>query len=284
MKIAEECVGLLGMHAVVHPDHRRKGMARRLAGEFVAEGAARGLAVVYGLAEDHMRAGVSGVPTPKRRMKDLLLVLNLRRMLSRKGLALLPKLGAVLLRTAHGAKMLPPPEGVRIEQISEFDESFDDLWIAVSSSLGKKLLVKRSRAYLTWRYSRCPESEYLTWVAREDDALLGYVVARHDRTEDSHRGLIADIFGFDHRRDAMGALVSSVVQYLGEQGVELVRSHLSDGHPFTGVLEDVGFVARPSKQWLSLHVLSPAAGVDQAWLLRKENHMIAWGDELADSF
>lgn len=280
MKMGEEYVGLLGMHVVTRPDHRGKGMARRLVGEVIAGAAARGLAVDYGVADAQAmrRAGMPASPTRTRRMKDFLLVLNLRRILNRKDLGLIPKLGAVVLRAAHRTKMLQPPDGVRIEQISEFDESFDELWNGISSSLGKRVVIKRSRAYLRWRYSLHPEHKYLTWVAKESDVLLGFVIASHFHAEDSHRGVVADIFGFDHRRDAMVALVSSVVRYFKSQDAELLRCQLSDGHPCTRVLVDAGFVVLPSRHWLSLGVISPAVGVDQAWLLRRENHMITWGD------
>ena len=73
-------------------------------------------------------------------------------------------------------------------------------------------------------------------------------------------------------------MLSRVVQYLEKQDAELVRSQLSDGHPLAGTLEDAGFVARPSESWLSLSVASAAVGVNQAWLLRRENHMITRGD------
>ena len=280
MKMGEEYMGYLGVRAVTHPHYRRQGVMKRLSSEIYREIAARGPAVCYAPTEARpmLRIGPYISRGPARRMKDFLLVLNLNRILNRKDLGLLPKLGAVVLRTTHQGKILQPPDQVEIEQISEFDESFDELWNAVSSSLGKRLVVKRSRAYLSWRYSLRPEHKYLSWVARENDLLIGYVTARHFRTEDSHRGIIADIFGFDHRRDAMAALVSKVVQYFEEQDAELVRCQLSDGHPCTRVLADAGFVARPSRQWLVLGVVSPPVGVDQAWLLRRENHMITWGD------
>jgi len=291
MMMGEEYVGCLGMNAATHPHHRGKGMMKRLQKELAGEAAARGLAVAYGIVEitgPMMRANLAVTGGSKRvgprRMRSFLLVLNLRRILARRDLAWVPdKLGAIGLRATHKAKGLPPPGRVEIEQVSEFDESFDELWNAVSSSLDKALVIKRSRAYLNWRYSLHPEYKYLTWVARENDILLGYVIGRHDRGEDSHRGIIADIFGFHHRRDVMGALASSVVQHFEERDAELVRCQLSDGHPCTKVLEDIGFVARSSKRWLDFYVVSPAVGVDQAWLPRGENHMITWGDAHADN-
>lgn len=288
MKTSKEFTGYLGLHAATHPDHRGKGMMNALVKELFAEAAARGLAVGYYVTElgspiEKVGMRAQGAQMLAGPMRDFFLILNLQATLKRSDLGPVSKLGAVVLRMTHRARKFRFSNGVTVEQVAGFDGSFDELWNEVALSLGKALVIKRSANYLTWRYSLDPENKYITWVAKHDDKLLGYLVARHDHAEDSHRALIADIFGFSQRKDALRALVSNVVQYFREQNAELVRCQLSDGHPFTGILEDVGFASRPAGRSLGLTVLLPTAGVDQASLLRRENHMVTWGDAHTDS-
>ncbi len=288
MKTRKEFAGYLVLHAATHPQHRGKGMMNVLAKELLAEAAARELAVGFYVTElgspiEKVGVHVQGAQMLAGSMRDFFLILNLQATLKRSDLGPVSKLGAAVMRTTHRASKIQCSNQVTVEQQSGFDESFGELWNEVALSRSRALVIKRSVNYLTWRYSLHPENEYITWLAKHDDKPVGYLVARHDRTEDSHRGLIADIFGFSQRKDALRALVSNVVQYFREQNAELVRCQLSHGHPLTGILEDVGFASRPAGRSLGLTVLLPTAGVDQASVLRKENHMVTWGDAHADS-
>lgn len=93
------------------------------------------------------------------------------------------------------------------------------LWSSYANHQARHInAIKRSRAHLGWMYYLHPENSYLMWVARENDTVIGYAVARHQHTEDLHVGLIADIFGFSDRRDVLVALVSNVVSYFVEDG------------------------------------------------------------------
>jgi GNAT superfamily N-acetyltransferase len=284
MNAGQEFGGFFVVDAATSPQYRRQGVMKMLMDELGKAAAARGLAIGYGLVDmrkpmQQTAVRLFGAQARAERMKDLVLVLDLRKVLRKRHTPpALSKLGALLLQVTHKPKKVQHPGQVEIEQISTFDESFDELWNKVSLLLKKALVIKRSRAHLCWRYSLHPENNYLTWVARENEAVIGYVVARHQRTKDFHTGLIADIFGLGDRRDALVALVSNVVDYFEQQNVELVRCQLSDDHPYIGILEDAGFVALPSNLGVQFAVTLPTPCIAQDWAPTKGNHMIAWSD------
>jgi len=221
MKTDKEFAGYLGIQGATHPDYRGRGIMKALGNELVQEAEMRGLGLGLGIARvgrqmERVGMHILGSRVRATRMKDFFLVLNLERMFRRTDADVKSKAGALFLRLTHKLRKVEPPGQIEIKQMSGFDQSFDKLWSTASSSLSL-FAIKRSADYLRWRYALHPESEYLTWVAKENDALLGYVVAKHERSKDSHTGLIADIFGLVQRRDALEALVSNVASYLNKR-------------------------------------------------------------------
>jgi GNAT superfamily N-acetyltransferase len=282
MKAEAEFAGYLGHEAVTLTQHRRKGIMKVLLSELIEETAAHGLYVGYGVTDvgkgfERLTQSTLGSRARGGQINEFLLITNLKRVLGRHNLSLRRKLVALGLGATLKARRLPSPASVAIHMTPGFDESFETLWKNVSS-LSRSFIVKKSKTFLSWRYTRHPENEYLIWTATENDLPIGYVVGRLERVEDSYEGFVQDVFGDHQRRNAMAALVSTAVWHLAEQGADLVRCRLSEGHPCAPILEKVGFFSVVSAACLQFSVASQTTGVDQAFLIRKGNHMIAWGD------
>lgn len=283
MRAGNEFLGCLGIDAVTLPKHRGQGIMKRLMQEAAAETVSRGISVGFGIEElgqpmerVSKRALKAEIRTTS--MRDFILVLNPIALLKRRGINLTSRLGAILLGMTHKRRELSPPDNVLVKQVFEFDEFFDELWKTVAPSLGRTLVIKKSSEYLKWRYGNHPENKYMIWTATENGIPVGYAVARLEQTEESNRGLVADVFGSYQKREALGALVASAAKYFDDQEAELVRSQFSDGHACASILGSVGFVSRATNAGLHFNVGLPNAAVDEAWLSRKENSMIAWGD------
>jgi GNAT superfamily N-acetyltransferase len=282
MKAEAEFAGYLAHEAVTLPQHRRKGIMKGLLSELIKEAAAQGLPVGFGVTEvgkggERMTESTVGTRARGGQINEFILITNLKRVLGRRDLALRRKLVALGLGATLRARKLPTPARVAIHMTSQFDESFEMLWKNVSS-LSRRFIVRKSKTFLGWRYGRHPENEYLIWTATENDLPVGYVVGRLERVEDSYEGFVTDVFGDYQRRNAMEALVSTAVWHLTDQGAELVRCRFSEGHPCTPILGRAGFFGRVSAARLQFNVAPQSIGVDQAFLVRKGNHMIAWGD------
>jgi GNAT superfamily N-acetyltransferase len=280
MKLGSEFLGSLIMDGGVHPDYRRRGIMRELLRDLLSQAASRGLALDWGVTEVGKPMQILGMQlgsTAVRagRMKNYYLILNLGNILrKRNDMSFSSKMGAILMRMAGRARRLEPIRNVLIERISEFNTSFDELWEERSHDYDS-LLIKRSRAYLDWRYSLHPEHKYLIWGALEAGHLVGYAISRHDHNERSNIGFIVDIFG---RRDVLSMLISHVVTYFEKHDVDFVKCELSNRHPYARDLKRIGLVEWSSNMGLQFIIPSPLIGVKQEWLVRKGNCMMSWGD------
>jgi RimJ/RimL family protein N-acetyltransferase len=69
------------------------------------------------------------------------------------------------------------PLAAEVRLIHRFDESFTELWEAVSAKFG--LAVRRDAAYLNWKYVSAPHVRYSIAALRREDRNVGYAVYRH---------------------------------------------------------------------------------------------------------
>jgi hypothetical protein len=114
----------------------------------------------------------------------------------------------------------PALPGVTISEASSFDESADRLFDEVSGD--DTAMVVRDRRYLNWRYAEKPV-DYRIYVARDGDALVGYVVARTIEFEAGRKyGYLVDIMARNGR--LMRLLLGRAMQYFAEEGVDLVST------------------------------------------------------------
>ncbi len=193
IKVEDEIVPLAwGSDLFVDPDHQGRGW---LVLKYVTEESEKicaGSSIPEKIYKIYKRLGGTDVTT----IVSCKRVLNGRHFLQAKKLGWIKvTLGRIALRIAGMALRLwrwrPGMSHVKVENISSFDQRFDDLWEKVSPEFG--LISVRDSQFLNWRFRDCPNREYETFAATVDGELSGYVVVRGEKHDGLCRGYVVDI-------------------------------------------------------------------------------------------
>jgi hypothetical protein len=119
------------------------------------------------------------------------------------------KVWDIVLWSALAADLrLAPPRRFRPYRSTRVDRlgpEFDDFFARVAPSFG--LLVERRRAYLEWRYLRCPDAEYRLHRVDRGGHLVGWGVVRAD----GGKVLLGDALFDPEHPEAFSALLRDVI-------------------------------------------------------------------------
>jgi hypothetical protein len=140
--------------------------------------------------------------------------------------------------------------GLSIELHSgPFGEEFTCL--ADRESAGYGMCLKRSAAYLNWRYRDNPTASFDVVTARRQGRLLGYAVITLNGAE----ATLVDLFGSREPRVLM-ALVRAASSVARQRGGRSLSVSLPDSHMWVGLFRRLGFVRREASPF----VFSAASG------------------------
>lgn len=151
------------------------------------------------------------------------------------------------LKLTFGQRRAPTPPGARIEEITRYDERFDDLWQRVAAR--RRVLGERSAAYLTWRFASDPDGGFRTLaVAGPGGELDAYVIFRR-------RGEVVSVV--DCLYDSLAGWQCAVATFLQRMRAERAASvsfwFLGPREPLE-VLHRFGFWLRGSPRSVFLRV------------------------------
>jgi hypothetical protein len=164
------------------------------------------------------------------RYENLKACLDLGGVLASRGAnALLASLSGLVFRPVPKAfglyARLRAQMGVTVEQVPEFDGTFDALWQAVSRDYPG--IMVRDQSFLSWRFDRCPTRDYTRYLARRNGASVGYMVTREIRWRGTRRGRIVDYLVGRNDSAAFDALVLKVMSDFRSHGVASVTCAVS---------------------------------------------------------
>jgi GNAT superfamily N-acetyltransferase len=159
--------------------------------------------------------------------------------------------------------------GVIIEEVTRFDERFDELW--QRGRLQYEIMIARTSAYLNWRFADHPTVAYTTYAAVSEGAVKGYVVLSIRRKGeasgtivdievDTDRGFVADIFvepGPDHE-GVTSALIKKAADHSRSKGADTVACWVLEHMDLCDSLKALGFFRRETP-----HDLIVRAGDDE---------------------
>ena len=119
-----------------------------------------------------------------------------------------------------------PPADIKIEQISQFSDEFDDLWKRFAEQ-NRVITIKRSSAYLNWRFTQKPNHHYEIYVARQRDELVGYLICTTvKRTDDFNVdlkiGVTSDYLVLNPHREVLKPLIYRAANYWLAQDCDCV--------------------------------------------------------------
>jgi len=113
-----------------------------------------------------------------------------------------------------------------VQQCDGIGEEFDELWNNVSD--GYSWIQNRGKDYLRWRYISVPHRKYQVWTALEKEELVGYLVTTTKKDSKISRGFLVDWLVPRNRPDILKAMVSSALDWLISQKVDVVETLLLD--------------------------------------------------------
>lgn len=137
--------------------------------------------------------------------------------------------------------------GQKVEELHDFDESFDELFETVAASM--PCTAEKNAAFLKWRYGPgSPQHPVTILGVKEGDSLMGYAVLKTDATGPD--GYIMDLTARPGRHDVARALVRESVRSLRRAGSPVIRyRHVqSPFSPRKADLQKLGFFFRQSRR------------------------------------
>src|SRR5687768_10867848 len=111
---------------------------------------------------------------------------------------------------------------LEVAAASGFGPDYDGLWERAGA--GWAMCVRRDRAYLDWKYGRCPTREYAIDEARRGGALAGFAVSRHEDYRGLRLGWVVDCFAARDDDAARDALVLAALGRFRANGVARAQS------------------------------------------------------------
>jgi hypothetical protein len=179
-------------------------------------------------------------------------------------------------------RALAEPWGIQLSQPTSFDEAFDQFWERVADKYD--IIIKRDRAFLTWRFCNTSFRTYEILAAKVGGELVGYAVLRSTEIEGVATGLITDLLvEQSDRGEAAGLLLAQqATTRFEEAGMSLAGClMLPHTHEFA-ILRQSGFVKAPerfSPQTFQLNAKSLSPELSQEslaqssrWFVTMANH------------
>jgi len=217
---------------LVHPEYRGQGIAPILAKALYEDCKSAGFVFSYAVANQQSL----NFHTKRLKTKVIGEIPLLVRLIDPRGfnkrLKWLPFANAILTVAKKALQLRdwrkkerqrPGDFGLRIQEITNFDDSFNSFWAIVENK--RPVMIKRSADYLQWRFGAVPHRAYRKWVAieKESGQIQGYIVVRIMDVNTIKCGMIADLIIEDTGRGLKAGrfLISEAVNYFEEESVAL---------------------------------------------------------------
>jgi hypothetical protein len=110
-----------------------------------------------------------------------------------------------------------PGSGIEVRIVHGFGPEYDTLWERARASYA--MCVRRDRAYLDWKYARCPHQSYELREARRQGELRGFAVSRHEDYRGLRLGWLIDLFAEAGDHETKDALLGAVLDGFQAAGV-----------------------------------------------------------------
>ena len=188
----------------------------------------------------------------------------------------------VLLFLVQRSQKYRSPHGIKIKEITSFDERFDSLWEHVKQD--NRIWIARTRQYLTWRYAESPLGGYSVLAAstKDDRDVVGYIILKTEERFGMRLGLILDLVVASGRTDLAASLVAVGLQRFRELGAEAAGCLMLPHHPFVRALRANGMMRVPKRLApRAFHVTVARLGGDEmfrSFISDARHWYLTWGD------
>jgi GNAT superfamily N-acetyltransferase len=277
----QTCVGAQSLDTMTHPDYRRRGLFETLAKEVYRDAAGVGINIVYGFPNSMSAPGFINkldwfvVSCLKLSLKPLNWKNTIRIKIKNRLLSGLLGGGASLLfdKILFRTRKAPVTAGFTVTQVTSFDERFDRLFSRVSEQY--PIMVARNKDYLNWRFS-VPGKNYLIIAYERANEIGGYLVLRHETTNDTKVSIIFDMIA--ESEEVMHCLVSEAVKVCQQAGADFIKYSLIAGRPYHRVLRRNGFIFPPFTSGANFYAYSSDIHISKALLQDSRNWLVQTAD------
>lgn len=288
MKVGDKIrLGMLALDSMVHPDYQRQGMFTKLTTRTYEAVTEQGTPLVYSFPNrnsHYVYAHKLGRTDLCGRLPLFVKILDVKRVLSKRirnmvllsGAAPLARIALGLFYAFRGGAL---PAGCRLEKITRFDDSVNDLWEKAAAPF--EILVVRDKEYLNWRYVENPTEDYVLFVVKRHDETVGYIVLKCENRFGLQIGFIVDMLMIPDEPGIGRGLISEAVEYFRKQHMDMVGCLVLEHVPYAKFLKDNGFVIVPEKlfpQELHLSVRRLSDEYSDPFITDSKNWFITWGD------
>lgn len=251
LKVTQPC------DAMVHPEHRRKGIFTKMDSFCVEEAKRRGYSLFYGFPNQFVYMNVrKKYQKAKSRGWEIISEKDfsykifspekvVSSQISRK---IFRNIAEVVLRFLSSRKSklpsITPARSYDIDEERMITEEFFELWKRFSSNL--KINTVRNTEYLKWRFLKHPENDYWFFTARKNKELLGYFVTSIVKNQDLVEGRIVDYIIKDESREVFLSLLLEALEKFKKEGCDLVSTWAFTQPEFQRVLDRSGFIKTSS--------------------------------------
>lgn len=162
-------------------------------------------------------------------------------------------------------------DAVDVREVDAIPPDVDALFDASMASL--PLVLRRDRAYLEWRYARCPTFRYRVLEARAGGRLRGVLVLRTEWFDKPLAPLVDWIVdGAD--REAVAGLARRAATLARDAGKTRIETWAPGWSSLANTLRTIGFAPDPSTFNLCIRVFGP--DFDESWA--KDHWFFTMGD------
>lgn len=246
-----------GMDVFLQPEARGRGVGARLFETWSASvDVALGMGLTpssYGLFKKLRYRDVGPVPFYVSVLDAPAVV---RRRLGPAGALLAPLVG-LGWRILHPRRPRADPS-LAVVPAKGFTAEHDALWDRAGRSW--TMCVARDRAYLEWKYGRCPTRAYAVDEARRGGRLAGLAVSRHEDYRGLRIGWVVDCFAAREDDAARDALLAAVLGRFRGEGVARAQAFAMSA-PLSAALARLGFRRGRSPMQFCVHARVPSEEV-----------------------
>lgn len=132
----------------------------------------------------------------------------------------------------------------KIEPIMKFDEKVDGLWGAPREDYA--FFTIRDKTYLNWRFFLNPD-DYVILIAKNNASIMGYIVLKISKNDDSCIGSICDFVTYQDRIDVFKDLLSVAENIFQDSHVDFIRLLCSSNSPYFEALRDFGYLVKKDR-------------------------------------
>ena len=160
-------------------------------------------------------------------------------------------------------------EGIDIEEVKIFNDSFDRFWEKALSLY--PMMGVRDRTFLSWRFLQNPFRRYTIYRSMEREEMTGYLILRKVDLLKFNSAVIVDLLALNNR--ALIALIQKGIQHSQKVGADLLGCMIPQKHPYHQILKGSGFL--PSRKTFLLMVYRQG---EKKVSLDPEAWYVNWGD------